>query len=130
MTLETPSDRSPSRLRSGFDRAWVPRLGPEAASHLARLALLAVTLGPVVVVLSVVASLAVRTGHPADLALAAAALVAVLGLCLGWVRLSAHFAVAVSEHFGQEIGWRELPRFNPRLFDQWVEKRGLHPVAR
>ena len=125
MTLEATATRRSSRLRVRFDQAWVPRLGPDAAGRLARLALLAVLLGPVVIVLSVTASLGISSGRPTDLAVGGAALLGVLGLCFGWIRLSADFAAAVSTHFGVQIGWRELPRFRPSLFDEWATARGL-----
>ena len=121
---ESPAPRS-SRLRFRFDQAWVPRLGEDAAARLARLGLLAALLGPVVIVLSVLASLGLTSGHPTAALLAVAAVVAVLALCMGWIRLSVAFAVAVSTHSGVEIGWRELPRFRPSLFDRWAAERGL-----
>jgi len=130
MTLEASLGRRSSRLRLRFDQAWVPRLGPEAADRLARLALLAVLLGPVVIVLSVLASLGISSGRPTDLAVGVAAILAVLGLCFGWIRLSVDFAAAVSTHFGVPIGWRELPRFRPSLFDEWAAARGLRRAPR
>jgi hypothetical protein len=130
MTLEDSLARRSSRVRLRFDQAWVPRLGPEAAARLARLALLALLLGPVVIVLSVLAGLGISAGRPTDLALGVAAVLAVLGLCCGWIRLSSDFAAAVSTHFGEEIGWRELPRFRPSLFDEWATARGLRRASR
>ena len=118
-----------ARVRRGFNSMWVPRLGREAAGRLGRMALLALVLGPVVIVLSVIGGLGISSGRSGAVLIGVAAVAAVVTLCLGWIRLSVDFAASVSRHFGQEIRWRELPRFNPVLFDQWVDRRGLRPVA-
>ena len=130
MTSPTPSRHAPSRLRRRFDQTWEPRIGPEASARLARLGLLALLLGPVVMALSVIASMGIGSGRPPMVVVGLGAVLAVVGLCVGWVRLSGDFAASVSRYFGEDIGWRELPRFRASLFDQWVCKRGLRPVAR
>ncbi|HVA42031.1 MAG TPA: hypothetical protein VNF50_00945 [Acidimicrobiales bacterium] len=112
-------------LGRSFDQAWAPRLGSDAAAQLRRLAICAAALGPVVIGLSVAAGLGVRSGSGLAVALAILCVLIVAGLCVGWVRLSIGFARTVSEWFGQELGWRELPRFRPSLFDHWCQQRGL-----
>jgi hypothetical protein len=117
-------------LRQRFDQAWQPRLGRQAAGQLRRLAGFALGLGPVVILLSVAGSLGLSSGRLSSILLGLAAVVAVIGLCVGWVRLSMAFAASVSRWFGEEISWRELPRFRPSLFDEWCPQRGLRPAAR
>ena len=75
--------------------------------------------------LSIAASLGVRSGSRIGLVLAVLSVLAVVGLCGGWVRLSMGFAQTLSVWFGQELSWRELPRFRPSLFDHWCQEGGL-----
>jgi hypothetical protein len=50
-----------------------------------------------------------------------------VGVIAAWLRSRRRLAIAISQWFGQRIGWQELPRMRSTQFDQWCRRRDLRP---
>jgi hypothetical protein len=105
-----------------FDAIWVPRIGRSATAELRRNGYLTLVVGPSLLPLSILSSLAFSDGNEGLGCLGLA--LAITG-CIVWTRSRLRFTAALSEWYGVKLGWYELPKMRTKRFEAWCIRRGL-----
>jgi choline-glycine betaine transporter len=105
-----------------FEATWYPRIGKNAAEELRRGRKI-VTIGILSPLFAVAAGLLIGTGTVDDVLGFASATVVAVYVAM-FIHAQVRIATALSEWYGVKV--RGIPVMNPRRFDEFAEKRGLH----
>lgn len=108
--------------RSDFEAIWLSRIGEEATTELRRGRKIA-GIGMTMPIFAIAAGLLIGTSTRNDVIGVALVLVAG-GYFVALIRAQRRIAAALSRWFGVKI--KGLPKMNPKRFDDWCQKRGLH----
>lgn len=118
--------RKVAEMPDTLQATWVPRIGEEATTELARYRKMGVA-GPAVPFLAIAAGLLVGHGPLADVV---GVTFVVIACCIvaEFVRRQRRLAATLSMWFGVKVTAGQLPLMNPSRFDAWREKRNLRHV--
>lgn len=105
-----------------FEATWYPRIGKKAAEELRRGRKITI-FGIVTPPFTVAAGLLIGTSTLNNVIGVASAAVVATYLVM-FINAQRRIAAAMSDWFGVKI--KGLPKMNPKRFDDWSEKLGLH----
>jgi hypothetical protein len=107
---------------NNFNAIWSPRIGPQATAQLRRSGYFALVLLPTAVVAAIVCSILAGNGSVVGAVVAAAVAVVCF---VTWLQSRFKLANELSEWFGADVRWHEMPRMRTADFDTWCQRRGL-----
>lgn len=114
--------------QSDFESTWVPRIGESATAALRRYRWAGGTVPATAIVLGVAASYAFD-GGTLDKLLGVVLVAGAVSAFAIFLRTQRRLAAALSQWFGVRISAGQLPLMNPKRFDAWCERAGLHGQA-